>query len=217
MLAVLVAALSGALTLAPVSAAPAQQATPVGSPSVPTPEECQVAPRKASDLVSAFATPAVAATPLPAAVASEAELPQGVPADEATAAALQDTARQFLACVNAGDNFRSLALVTDDFLRAQLGGAVPTAEQLAALQAQLEGAAAASPVALAREQQGALVEVRDARMLTDGRAAAVVVVSSPAANQTQQSALFVFAKPADRWLIDQIIVVAQSPAGTPAP
>ena len=216
-LATLVVVVIGAIASGVVAPARAQQATPTNGKDVPSAAECQVTPRTASEVVASFGTPAVPeATPSVPSVKSEAELPQGTATDAATTAAVTKTAREFLACVNAGDNFRSLALVSDTFLRRQLQGAIPTADQLAALRVQLEGAAAASPVPLAREKQGALVEVRDARTLPDGRVGAVVVVDAAVGPLARNSALFLFSKQEERWLIDEIIVVEPSGGATPA-
>jgi hypothetical protein len=217
LLATVIVISTGSTTGGAAAPSRAQQATPTSDKDVPAAEECLVTPRTANQVASALGTPAVVeATPLAPSVASEAALPQGTATDAATTEAVAKTAREFLACVNAGDNFRSLALVSDTFLRRQLGGAIPTSDQLAALRSQLEGAAAASPVPLARDKQGALVEVRDARMLPDGRVGAVVVVDSAVGAPSQESALFLFSKGGTRWLVDEIIVVKPDAEATPA-
>lgn len=217
---VLVALLAAILGPAPIGRvaprAVAQEATPPPGLDVPPPDECRVAPRQAAALISILATPTTE-TPEATTRMSEADLRQGEPVDEATLEAVSATTRQFVACINAGDTFRSLAVVTDAFLRAQLGGLTPTAEQLAALESQLVAAAAASPVALDATSQGALVAVSDVRRLPDGRVGALVVVAAAGAGTPPDTAVFVFLEVEDRWLIDDIVPTTESPAATPVP
>lgn len=193
-----------------------QDATPSAPLDVPAPEECRVAPRDAATLVSILATPS-AATPEPPVEPSVTDLPQGEPVDEATLTAVSETARQFVACINAGDTFRSLSLVSDAFLRQQLGGVTPTREQLAALEEQLAAAAVASPVALEAASQGGIIEVGDARRLEDGRIGAVVVVAAAGAATPSDEALFVFLETDEGLVVDAVVPLTPSPAGTPAP
>jgi hypothetical protein len=216
LVALLAALLGTALTGRGAHRALAQDATPSTALDVPGPEECRVAPRDAAALVSILATP-TAATPEAPTVSSATDLPQGEPVDEATLAAISETTRQFVACINAGDTFRSLAVVTDGFLRQQLGGLTPTEEQLAALEEQLTVAAAASPIALEAASQGGLVEIGDVRRLADGRVGAVVVVGAAGAGTPPDTAFFVFLEADERWLVDEIVPLTASPVGTPVP
>lgn len=216
---VLVAPLAAAIGSALLGGTPqralAQDATPPTSLDVPAPSECQVVPRDAAALVSILATPP-AATPEAPGAASAADLLQGEAVDEATRTAIADTTRQFVACINAGDRFRSLAVVSDAFLRQQLGGLTPTEDQLAALESQLAAAAAASPVALEAASQGGLVEVGEARRLPDGRVGAVVVVAAAGAG-TPSEAVFLFLESDGRWVVDEVAPVTASPEATPVP
>lgn len=216
LVALLAAVLGPALIGRVAPRAVAQEAIPPTGRDVPGPDECIVAPRGAAALVSILATP-TAATPEAPPRTSEADLRQGESVDEATTDAVSATTRLFVACINAGDTFRSLAVVTDTFLRAQLGGLTPTAEQLAALEAQLAAAVAASPVALDAANQGALVEVGDARRLPDGRVGARAVVAAAATGAPPDTAIFVFLEVEDRWLIDDIVPITESSAATPVP
>lgn len=194
----------------------AQEATPTAVLDVPRPEECQVTPRESDALVSALGTPG-AATPAAPTAALESELPQGDPVDDATVTAVTETTRQFVACINAGDTFRSLAVVTDDFLRQQLGGLTPSVEELAELEAQLAAAAAASPVALDGPNQGGLVAVRDARRLPNGRVGALVMVEAAGLDAPPDTAFFLFVETDGRWLIDDIVTLADDAGATPIP
>lgn len=209
-------AFSGAIS-APINPpASAQEATPNSALDVPRPDECRVTPREPNALVTVLGTPTAAAPQAPIAPV-ESELPAGNPADEATLAAVTETTRQFVACINAGDTFRSLAVVTDDFLRRQLGGRTPTEEQLAELESQLTAAAAASPVALDGANRGGLVAIRDARRLPDGRVGALVVVEAAGLDAPPATAFFSFVETEGQWLIDDIVSLADGPAATPVP
>lgn len=209
----------GTILVATVSAAAVPSAAQEGTPEiildVPRPEECRVTPLTADALVSVLATPA-AGTPEAAPPSTERDLPAGEPVDPATLTGVTETTRQFIACINAGDTFRSLAVVTEDFLRLQLGGVTPTQEQLSELETQLTTAAAASPVALEAANQGGLVAVRDPRRLPDGRVGAVVVVEAAGVDAPPDTAFFLFLERDGRWLIDEIVSVAGEASATPA-
>ena len=205
--------LAGSLVLAPArpggSTTHAQEATPIGTPvrDVPAPGECRVAPRSLASL-QALATP-VAGAVAPTASTGTA-LPPGEPADAATVAALTATAREVIACDNAGEALRALALYSDRSLRQHLGtpGAF-TPERYATL---------ATPRPVDPGIQVALVAVRDARLLPDGRAAAVVVVDDPTAGgQARSASILFFVEQDGRWLIDGAITDVEGGAtGTPA-
>ncbi|HET8521667.1 MAG TPA: hypothetical protein VFL82_00445, partial [Thermomicrobiales bacterium] len=102
--------LSGSLVMAnllvltpfPTAAAPA-----TATISTPSPDECIVAPRS-------LPLPDGAATPTtPEAMAPEFVTPTGTPADNAVEQAVTVTVRESVACANAGDLLRGLALYTD--------------------------------------------------------------------------------------------------------
>ncbi len=111
----------------------AQDATPGAGPAraergVPV-EDCQVAPRTADDVFALLglveggqAAPAER-TPVPA--------PPWTAADDEAAAAAEATAREWLACINADDNLRIAALMTDAALTRFFAGALVAEEQLA--------------------------------------------------------------------------------------
>ena len=205
---------AGTLVLVPArpdgSTTLAQEATPVGSPvrDVPAPGECRVVPRSLASL-QALATPAAGAV-APTASTGTA-LPPGEPADAATVAALTATAREVIACDNAGEALRTLALYSDRYLRQYF--ATPdafTPDRYGAL---------ATPRPVDPGLQVALVAVRDARLLPDGRAAAVVVVDDPTATggKTRSTSILFFVEQDGRWLIDGAVEVVEAGAtGTPA-
>lgn len=182
------------LTVSPLAAV-AQEATPAPMRDVPAAAECQVAPRSL-DSFQALATP-VAGAPAPTIPSgTPMPLPAGEPLDEATLAAVTATAREVIACNNAGERLRVLALFSDDFLRQSFG---PLGVFPADLYQRLE-----TPAPAPIEQQVALVEIRDARLLPDGRIGLVVVVDDPTVTSgPRQSASFLYLVwQGDRWLID---------------
>jgi hypothetical protein len=181
--------------------APAAGSTPV----VPAPAECQVAPRSLASLQALVGTPPAA--PWPSDVPSEADLPQGPPADLATVAAIEAVAREYVACVNAWDLPRLLGLTTDNYARRFVAAEGPiTAEVYAAM---------STPYPTEPAWRVELLAVRDARVLADGRVGAVLVVRHPHPEFDSISVtLFLFARVGDRWLVDDAIAVV--PAGTPA-
>jgi hypothetical protein len=152
-------------------------------------------------------TPAAAASPtagLPPLAASEAELPAGAPADDATVTEIVATVRELIACNNAGDLARVFAFYTDDLIRRALAG-----DPAAALAAAL----AAPPTAGAQTE---LLAVRGVRVLDDGRVGAIVEARD---SQRTVVAFLAFVQAGDRWLVDgrtDVQAAATPPIGTPA-
>jgi hypothetical protein len=119
--------------------------------------------------------------------------------------------RELAACSNARDILRRLALFSDDNLRRTFPeGPSAAFTELA------EVPATPQP----REAWVALLSVRDARLLPDGRAMAVVTVDNPTRHThiapgpgtptsagQEETARIVFVRSADgsRWLIDDVI------------
>jgi len=212
------AAMAAVLATAGVQNAPtgsaraqaAQVGTPVADRDAPAPADCRGAPR-AYDTFVLLATPGPVSSPPPVPSGAPGGLPAGEPADPATVAGITATIREVLACRNAGDLLRSLALYSDPFLRPLLAasGPLPPAAY----------ARFATPQAIGPESWVALLAIHDARLLVDGRAGAVVVVDDPtAASGPRITADFlVFVRAGDRWLLDATIEgMAIAPAGTPA-
>ena len=208
------AVLVALLALRPGAVAPgaAQEATPAAG-EVLDPELCRVEPRPLAYFEQFLATPGAspAAPPAgsPAAATAPAAPGEGEPADAATVAAVTETAREVLACLNARDQRRAAALFTDAYferLFARSGRLPP--EEL--------GAFAATPVPAPPSAWTRFIAVREARVLADGRVGAVVVTDNPAAPPPgPEAAYLVFAEEDGRWLIDEPIVTL-GPAGTPA-
>ena len=92
------------------SGARAQEAVPGTEAVTPDPALCQVSPRTIDGLKALF----IGATPAAEQPATEVTVPIGHPADAATAAGVVRTVEEAVACLNAGDFLRFLALMTDD-------------------------------------------------------------------------------------------------------
>ncbi len=199
----LVAALT-LLILRPEATRGATQATPAAELGPPTAAECQIAPRSEAEIAALAATPLTTpATPVPPEPAS---LPEGEPADAATIAGLMQTLREVIACAEAGDLGRLLALYTDDAIVQAVLNAEPV------------------PIVPGRRPDGtphpasppAVIDrtpvVLEARMLPDGRVAALVTTVEPGAAVD----VVWFARVGDRWLIDAIRPALIEPGTPPA-
>ena len=74
---------------------------------------CQVAPRPADEVFALLGMAEGAGEALPAADRTPVPAPPWVAADEETVAAAMATTQEWLACINADDNFRIAALLTE--------------------------------------------------------------------------------------------------------
>jgi hypothetical protein len=132
----------------------AQTATPFSLPATPNPAECGIEPRSEDELTALLATP-VAAMP---AAASELD---GIPADHATTTFAVSIVREALACGNAHGFPGVAALLSDTALARDV---LTFSDN------------ASAPTEVGHR---ALVEVRDAVLLVDGRVAAIAVIENP--------------------------------------
>jgi len=194
--------LSVPLAVVNASLAMAQTVTPSGDLGPPTAAECQIAPRSEAEIMALAATPvASAATPE---APEPATLPEGDPADPAVIAALEQTLREVVACAEARDLGRLLALYTDEYIRSEV-----FADEPVPIVPGSSGAGTpepgSSPVGVDRTPV-----ILEARMLPDGRAAALVTIVEPGAPVD----VVWFAEVSDRWLIDAVRPAA-TPAATP--
>lgn len=175
-----------------VATAASQEASPVadertgsgGAYEVAPPRDCTVAPRPVED----FAVPAGTPTPRQgSAGVDEAALP-GTPADPATVEAITAVAREFTACLNAGDYRRLAALMTDDAFSGWLleDGIADADEVIARL--------LTTPTPPPANEQIA-VDVRGVRLLPDGRVGAVV-------DWCSEANFDIYERVGDRWLVD---------------
>lgn len=166
--------------------------------------ECQVEPRSMEFFQNLAATPAPAGE-TGAAMATPAAGQN--PVDEATLAGMTATAREVVACLNAGDFLRVHALYTDDYLLRNFGQ-----DDVATL--------SATPSPAAAPDQVSFRGIQDAVLLEDGRAAAIIGTTTPTGDINTHT---IFEQSGDRWLIDDESVVdaeqtgdAGAAAGTPA-
>jgi hypothetical protein len=185
------------------------------------PEECQVTPRPAEEVFALLglaeggnaATPGADRTPVPA--------PPWIAADEETAAMARATTREWLACVNADDNFRIAALMTDEALIRFFGGGLTSNEAEEGARANLAG----TPTPRTADELVRLVSVSDVSRLEDGRIAALALINEPVLPpRGEETLLLIFTQHQDRLLIDDIVQFSIVPmteatpeAGTPTP
>jgi mono/diheme cytochrome c family protein len=161
----------------------------------PGAEGCLIAPRTLDGIAAMAGTPPAAAPPTPAAVTDQ-------PVPDPVRAAITDTARELVACSNAGDSMRRLALYSDNRLRQSYpDGPTPALERMAQ-----------APLPVPEFERVALLGLDDVQMMADGRVAARVTIdnpllhthglATPGVNPQEDSAMIVFAQQGDRWLID---------------
>jgi len=200
----------------------AQDATPVASPEatpvatslVPAPEECTVEPisvERLSRLMAApDASPITETEASPFASPAPFVMPEGQEADAATTAAITAAVREYVACVNAGDYARVMALMSDRLIRELF--AVPLASG-ATPQEILDQLGSAQP--LPENQRTLIYGVDDVRVLPDGRVAALVVGDDLSKPGPPGPALFYFVQLDGRWLVDGFVPTEEIVGSTP--
>ncbi len=191
LLAIVVALVSFVMVGAP--GVTAQEGTPTADLDVPTPAECTVEPRAEDELRALFRE--VAATPIPTSAEASptpAVPPTGAPADAKTVAAINATWRQYVACLNAADQARMFALLSDDMVRRQFVVDVAFGVTEDALFAYLS----ATPVPIPPDQSAPFVPLQDVRVLNDGRIAAL------GPGEQGRGDVRIFVREGDRWLLD---------------
>jgi hypothetical protein len=205
---VIVAAAFAALA-APLVAR-AQDATPVVGSLAPAPEECTVAPITAERLnlviagASATGTPEAVAEASPIASPTAFTMPEGTPADEATYTAISAAVREYIACINAGDVAKALALYSDTGLSDILAGAIAqgaTGEQILA--------SFGTPAPLPPDQVTRLYGIDAIVIMPDGRAAALVIGDDLTKPSPPGPALIYFVQVNGAWLVDGFIPTEQ--------
>lgn len=192
----------------------AQDATPAAGAET-RPASCDAEPRDLDKLVALWfnesgtpaATPAMAMS-----VEDEATLPDGPKPEDADVAAIDETTRQWLYCMNiAGQYARGLNLVTDA-LASQFGPDTtnPSQDTPEEVRALLEAQSAGTPIAGAEGQMRlpALAGPRKARMLEDGRIGAIWSIGG-------DRIFLLYKNEGGTWLIDEVMDLADPVAGTP--
>lgn len=178
-----------AICLALVSAGVrAQDATPV--PVIPPPSACTVPPRPYEEMAALLATPAAAIMPTP----TPGPVPEGTPADPATAAAIIGTVTELVACYNTGETLRIYSMYTDAFL-----------QRLLLRQGTLSRPAydaLATPVP--PDNATAILAISGVRFLDDGKAGAMVTLHFPSI-PVPKTFFYTFAREGNRWLVDDVL------------
>jgi hypothetical protein len=179
----------------------AQEATPVAVPA----SDCTVEARTPAALAEIVTGEDIASS-TPIATPGPYTKPNGAPADAETVAGVTATVRQLVACVNAGDFLRFLALFSDDALRryaADLGFPLDPNDDLLTPDPSLN-------------DQIALGPIEDVLVLPDGRVSALAYLPNQTSPDVQSDlhVQLIFVRQGDRWLIDELIPIA--PAGAAA-
>lgn len=195
-----------------------QSATPAAAV---LPEECQVEPRAAEEVFALLGMTEETEGEVAPADRTPVPAPPWVAADAETAEAVTATTREWLACINADDNLRIAALMTDSAIVRFFGGALGPDEAIEGARTNLTG----TPTPRPEEGRARLMAVTDISRLDDGRVAALALINEPVLPpQGQETLLMIFAEDGDRLLIDDIVqfsvvpVVGGTPvAGTPQP
>jgi hypothetical protein len=196
-----------ALAIAPVAAmlltgtVLAQDGTPEAdtseNPRLVDPSECIIEPRSSDDVANILQLSG--STPVPQPDRISISPPLGTIADPATTISIKETARQVLACFNAGDIPRAAALMTENGIRRAYWGLTidqPSREAAATL-------IAGTPVPRQDEVLVRLITVTDTSVLPDGRVAAFVVLNEPLLPPAgPETLLFIFQNADGRWLVD---------------
>jgi hypothetical protein len=181
------------------------QPRPATAQEGPDPSECQVEPRSDESLTVLFATPAAidaTAVATPATPAPVDALPEGEPAGPEALFGINQTLREMVSCLNAGDPRRALALFTDDV----------TPETLVVLGLSDRGIpVAGTPTPLPADQQLPFLSIRDPRILEDGRVGAIVSDDT----RPDEAYFIIFEEVEGRWLIDEAFSTAASGAAGP--
>lgn len=181
-------AIAGTVAIGMASGVTARQDDPF--PATPAAAQCVVAPVS----LPLRQGPQPAEPTPPVSVDGPFVIPSGTPVDDLTRAAVASTVMQAIACENAGDMPRMLALFTPN--RAQQFFAGPRGFDADAVDATAE----AGPSPVPADRQIALLAIDDPEMLSDGRVGMTV---RTAAGQTEYEDYLFLADAGDgRWLID---------------
>jgi hypothetical protein len=179
------------------------------------PEECKTEPRPYEQIAELLQLDGEG---LPAPERTTIQPPLGELADLATADAINAAAREIVACFNAGDIPRAMALMTDTGAQRVYWGLAQDEENRALARERLPAPAERR----ADEFLVRLIGVTNVTQLPEGRVAAFVVLNEPLLPPNgPETLLFIFANQDGQWLLDDMIdftVVPPAAAeGTPAP
>ncbi|HRA47964.1 MAG TPA: hypothetical protein PK819_07850 [Thermomicrobiales bacterium] len=167
-------------------------------PATPQAAECQIAPLQPDELMATVAAGASAPVPLLATKRSVSE-------DEL--AAVTAVVVQSLACTNANQPLRALAVFTDRYLAAHFAGDHGSDEL-----GHLIAAASRTPTVASPADEVALISVTNPIAYNDGRIG--ITVTTANADDTFVDEL-ILAQTEDGWQIDQVISHDPQPDATP--
>lgn len=137
-------------------------------------------------------------------------LPQGSSPDADAIDGVTDTVQQAIACLNAGDMARYLALHTDDYVAGLAGQESPSQTLLDDL--------SAPPAPLDPAAQIGLISIEDVRMLADGRISVLFRQDNPSGpTGGPERVFFVLTEQRGRYLIDEEIVPDNPNEGAATP
>jgi mono/diheme cytochrome c family protein len=164
--------------------------------NAPGPEACTVTPRTLDEIAEL----AKSSVPQEPPDATEAD---GQPADQETIAGVTSTVETMVACSNAGDILRRLAVYSDNRIRFAYPDGPTTALE----------AMAADPLPVQPIERVAIAAVENVTTLPDGRVSARVVVDNPAAHShdpnvsqaatQQEAARLIFVQEDGIWRVDE--------------
>ena len=195
-----IAPLAALLVTGPVLA---QDSTPEAdsaeNPRLVAPSECVAEPRSSDDITTILD---LEGEGVPAPALTQITPPLGEIADVETAISIKQTARQVLACFNAGDIPRAAGLMTENGVRRAYWGLTIDAENRELARTRIT----AQPEPRAEDALVRLITVTDVSVLPDGRIAAFVVLNEPLLPPSgPETLLFVFANQDGQWLVDDWI------------
>lgn len=178
---------------------------------VPDPSECTVDPRDPQQLMQS--TPPAASLSTIDLGPETIEWPQGNPASNDEVTAITTTVRQFIACSNADDYGRVLALSTANYLEPQFAELDASARQSAIERAQTPG------TPLAEGAQLGIEKIENVEKLDDGRIGAEVTTVDPINHPHVTTVVLIFAQEDGMWKIDEVRSLSSTAtpaaAGTP--
>jgi hypothetical protein len=173
----------------------------VSASEVVSPEECTVRPISELDLV------AIVEIETPAATVSPVFEATGEPVDDKTAKAITELVLQSVACTNANDPMRAFALFSDRFLLARCGD--ENQDDLGHLLTALTR----EPAFASEADRLTLDSVAKLTAFADGRINAVVTTSNSSATFVDT---LIFARVADGWLTEDVVLDSTEFTPTPA-
>lgn len=172
---------------------PRPSAIQAQTPATPVVRECTVAPLESP----VWDQDVIAEPTAPVSVEGPFTPPTGDPVDEETLAGVTATIEESIACQNAGDVARTLALFTPDAVRGFFSG--PRGYDSDRVDATI----AAGPVPVTTDRVLTLVSIGDVVVLSDGRVGASVTTSTADVEYVDYLTLTqgMTADGAERWLI----------------